>query len=118
MGACLTLSVMLAPIGMDKALHARRAQSSTSTAHGSPGAPVQRRAARRQSQAPVVLVWPVVPSRSPSRQLRGASMRDHAPHASWVMTRFAPGGAMNEAPTSPQAFVHAGKAMVRLRSAA
>lgn len=32
-------------------------------------------------------------------------MRDHAPHASWVMTRFAPGGAMNEAPTSPQAFV-------------
>lgn len=25
MGACLTLSVMLAPIGMDKALHARRA---------------------------------------------------------------------------------------------
>lgn len=32
-------------------------------------------------------------------------MRDHAPHALWVMTRFAPGGAMNEAPTSPQAFV-------------
>lgn len=54
MGACLTLPVMLAPIGMDKTLHARRAQSSTSTAHSSPIAPAQRRAARRQSQAPVL----------------------------------------------------------------
>lgn len=67
MGACLTLSVMLAPIGMDKALHARRAQSGTSTAHSSQLTHSSSAAPRSapSKTGTCVVSWPVVPLRSP-----------------------------------------------------